>query len=83
MLLGLFRGYGLQYLYSEDLAALQLMLRVLDELIEIHLPRLHKHFQEQVKTFGGRYMECAWVSYTRALSKKSFLRAAERLVMCR
>ncbi|CAM9619814.1 unnamed protein product, partial [Sphacelaria rigidula] len=47
VLLGLFRGYGLQYLYSEDLAALQLMLRVLDELIETHLPRLHKHFQEQ------------------------------------
>lgn len=56
VLLGLFRGYGLQYLYSEDLAALQLMLRVLDELIETHLPRLHKHFQEQVEIFAGSCM---------------------------
>lgn len=53
VLVGLFRGYGLQHLYSEDLEALQLMLRVLDLLIETHLPRLHKHFQEQVFLWQG------------------------------
>ncbi|CAM9214147.1 unnamed protein product, partial [Ascophyllum nodosum] len=44
VLIGLFEGYGLQHIYSEELETLQTMLGVLDLLIEEHLPRLHRHF---------------------------------------
>ncbi|CAM9570365.1 unnamed protein product, partial [Ectocarpus sp. 13 AM-2016] len=47
VILGLFRDYGLEHIYSEDLETLQLMLGVLDHLIETRLPRLHEHFREQ------------------------------------
>ncbi|CAM9921078.1 unnamed protein product, partial [Scytosiphon promiscuus] len=47
VIVGLFRDYGLEHIYSENLEALQLMLGVLDFLIETRLPRLHKHFREQ------------------------------------
>ncbi|CAN0208297.1 unnamed protein product, partial [Ectocarpus sp. 12 AP-2014] len=49
VILGLFRDYGLEHIYSEDLETLQLMLGVLDHLIETRLPRLHEHFREQVR----------------------------------
>ncbi|CAM9402580.1 unnamed protein product [Choristocarpus tenellus] len=47
VLAGMFEGYALEHLYSEDLEALQLMLNVLDLLMERSLPRLHQHFLEQ------------------------------------
>eukprot|EP00903_Cladosiphon_okamuranus_P009068 g8669.t1 len=47
VILGLFRDYGLEHIYSENLEALQLMLGVLDHLIETRLPCLHRHFRDQ------------------------------------
>eukprot|EP00752_Nemacystus_decipiens_P011458 g10175.t1 len=47
VILGLFRDYGLEHIYSVNLEALQLMLGVLDHLIETRLPSLHQHFRDQ------------------------------------